>query len=89
MSSFLNWHGDNLYRSPWSFLATSGVRRGEVLGLKWTDIDLDQATAAMFNQVTTDHDHKAILKERHKTGAGHLLVTARYRSLPLHSAGCH
>lgn len=73
MSSFLNWLGDNRYRYPLAFLATSGARRGEVLGLKWTDIDLDEATAAMFNQVTTDHDHKAIFKERHKTGAGHLI----------------
>ncbi len=73
LRDFLTWLDDNRYRYPWSFLATSGARRGEVLGLKWTDIDLDEATAAMFNQVTTDHDHKAIFKERHKTGAGHLI----------------
>ncbi len=73
LPNFFTGLGDNRYRYPWSFLATSGARRGEVLGLKWTDIDLDGGTAAMFSQVTTDHEHKSVFKHRHKSGAGHLI----------------
>ena len=46
------WTGDELgrffslivqsrYRTPWLVLATTGMRRGEVLGLRWRDVDLD------------------------------------------------
>jgi len=35
--------------------------------------DLDRGTAAMFNQLTTDHDHHIIFKNRHKGGRGHVL----------------
>jgi len=73
LHNFFTWLGDNRYRYPWSFLATSGARRGEVLGLKWADIDLDGGTAAMFSQLTTDHEHKTVFKHRHKNGAGHLI----------------
>ena len=73
LNTFFSWLGDNRYRYPWSFLATSGARRGEVLGLKWTDIDLEGGTAAMFSQLTTDHEHKTVFKHRHKNGAGHLI----------------
>jgi integrase len=32
-------------------LATTGARRGEVLGLRWTDVDLDAARAAIWQTV--------------------------------------
>ena len=73
LQRFFNWLGDSRYRCAWAFCATSGARRGEVLGLRWTDIDLERGTAAMFNQLTTDHDHQIIFKNRHKGGRGHLI----------------
>jgi len=73
LQRFFTWLGDNRYRYAWSFCATSGARRGEVLGLRWADIDLERGTAAMFNQLTTDHDHHVIFKNRHKGGRGHVL----------------
>jgi integrase len=32
--------GDRLY-AAWLLLATTGMRRGEVAGLRWVDVDLD------------------------------------------------
>ncbi len=41
LSSFLSLtEGDRLH-TAWVVLGTTGLRRGELLGLKWTDIDLD------------------------------------------------
>lgn len=73
LQRFFTWLGDSRYRYVLAFCATSGARRGEVLGLRWSDIDLERGTAAMFNQLTTDHDHHVIFKNRHKGGGGHVL----------------
>jgi integrase len=70
---FFDWLGDNRYRHAWAFTATSGARRGEVLGLRWSDIDFQRGTAAMFNQLTTDHDHQVVFKQATKTGGGHTI----------------
>ncbi len=64
LHTFFTSLGDNRYRYPWSFLATSGARRGEVLGLKWNDIDLDDGTAAMFSQVSDVLGSGGVLKLR-------------------------
>lgn len=50
----------------WLFLATSGCRRGKCLGLRWSDIDLDQATAVISRQVVTVQQ-QVIVKEFPKT----------------------
>jgi integrase len=42
--------GDRYYY-PWVFLATTGCRRGEALGLRWSDLDLDAGTASIRQQV--------------------------------------
>ena len=72
LGRFLNFVADSPYLPAWLFLATSGSRRGEVLGLKWDDIDLDAATAIMSRQVTMV-DHRVVIKELPKTKAGHTI----------------
>jgi integrase len=64
---------DSPYLPAWLYLATSGSRRGEVLGLKWDDVDLDAATAIMSRQVTMV-DHRMVIKELPKTKAGHMIL---------------
>ena len=54
------------YLPPWIFLATSGCRRGECLGLRWSDINLDETTAIIAPQVTA-LDHRVIVKQIPKT----------------------
>jgi len=52
LAAFLVWSRDN---SPnhalWHVLAYTGMRRGELLGLRWQDIDLDAATVSVRRSV--------------------------------------
>jgi integrase len=50
-------------------LATTGMRRGEVLGLRWRDLDLDGSRLSI-RQTITLVDHKIVIANRTKTGKG-------------------
>ena len=43
--------GDRL-SAAWLLLATTGMRRGEVLGLRWSDLDLDASRLSVVQTVT-------------------------------------
>jgi integrase len=73
LARFLGRVADSPYLPAWLFLATSGARRGEVLGLKWTDLDLDAATAVISRQVTVV-DHMLRIKDLPKTKIGHTIL---------------
>jgi len=70
---FLDFVADSPYLPPWLYLATSGSRRGEVLGLKWTDVDLDDATAIMSRQICMV-GHRVVVKDLPKTKGGHTIA---------------
>lgn len=72
LRAFLDFVADNRHLPAWIFLATSGCRRGECLGLKWDDLDLDAGTAVISRQVTTT-GHRVIVKEVPKTKHGHVI----------------
>jgi integrase len=44
-------------------LETSGARRGEVLGLRWSDVDLDAKRAIIRHTVTVVVDHPVMFGE--------------------------
>jgi integrase len=69
---FLDFVADSRYLPAWVFLATTGCRRGECLGLQWGDLDLDAGTAVISRQVTTV-DHELRIKELPKTKRGHMI----------------
>jgi integrase len=73
LSAFLQYVAENRYLTPWLFVATTGCRRGECLGLKWSDLDLDNATAVISRQVTAV-DHEIIVKDLPKTKQGHMIL---------------
>lgn len=72
LRAFLEFAADSRYLAPWLFIATSGCRRGECLGLKWDDIDLEDATARVSRQVVTINGTLRI-KELPKTKRGHMI----------------
>ena len=51
LATFLARTQGDRYGYAWAFLATTGCRRGEALGLRWTDVRLDEASAAIRQQV--------------------------------------
>ena len=42
---------DNRNIALWTLLCTTGMRRGEALGLRWTDVDLDAGVASITQTV--------------------------------------
>jgi integrase len=41
----------------WLLALTCGTRRGELAGLRWSDVDLDRSTLSIVSQHTTDAEH--------------------------------
>ncbi len=58
---------DPLY-SSWVFLATTGLRRGEALGLHWSDLDLDAGRARITHTLGSISWH--VVAGQPKTAAG-------------------
>lgn len=59
--------GDRLY-PLWRLIAMTGCRRGEALGLRWADVDVDEATVAITHQRTIAGSH--VVEGSPKTKAG-------------------
>jgi integrase len=49
--AFLAHTADNRLHAAWAVLATTGMRRAECLGLRWSDIDLDAGRASISQTV--------------------------------------
>lgn len=62
---------DRLY-PLWLLLATTGMRRGEVLGLRWCDVDLERGEAAV-RQTVVSH-HYVIAMSEPKTARGRRVI---------------
>jgi len=56
LARFLDSTDGDRYHPAWTFLATTGMRRGEALGLTWDDMDLDTGKASIRRAITAiDH----------------------------------
>ncbi|MDP9418887.1 MAG: site-specific integrase [Actinomycetota bacterium] len=73
LGAFLDFIADDRYLGPWIFVATTGCRRGECLGLRWSDLDFDRSTAVISRQVTSI-DHTVVVKDLPKTKRGHMVA---------------
>ena len=53
LARFLAHVQDDRHYQAWLFLATTGCRRGEALGLRWSDVDLDAGKVVLRHTVTS------------------------------------
>lgn len=59
LATFLRHVDDDRLAGAWWLLANTGMRRGEVLGLRWADVDLDAGTLRITRTlITTDVERK-------------------------------
>jgi integrase len=69
LEQFLAAEAATRYGPIWTFLATTGCRRGECLGLRWVDLDLDRRPpSATIRQNLTSIEHVAHLAPTTKSG---------------------
>ncbi len=73
LRAFLDGVRDDRLYAAYLLLATTGMRRGEALGLRWADLDLDGSRAAIRQTAITVH-HDARLGTP-KTAKGRRTVT--------------
>jgi integrase len=53
---FLDVAADDRWAPLWRLAATTGMRRGELVGIRWSDLDLDRAALTVANNITVvDH----------------------------------
>ena len=67
VAKFLELARDDRHQPAWLFLATTGCRRGEALGLRWRDLELDSGKAVL-RQTITVIGHQMRIALRTKSG---------------------
>ena len=55
LSQFLGISAHDPLHGVFVLLATTGMRRGEVVGLRWVDVDLDRGVVSVVHTITTVH----------------------------------
>lgn len=68
VSAFLRSVADDRLAGLWRLAAATGMRRGELLGLRWADVDLETASVAIRQSLAVVN-HELTLSEP-KTAAG-------------------
>lgn len=71
-ATFLDASRDDGLWPLWPLLILEGMRRGEALGLRWSDVNWERGTAHISQTVSPDKNNtgQAIIQNRTKTNAG-------------------
>lgn len=67
LARFLDELREDRHQPAWLFLATTGCRRGEALGIRWADVDLDKAHVLLFQTISAIN-HEIVIAPRTKSG---------------------
>ena len=62
-STFLTSAASDRLYAAWLLALACGLRRGELAGLRWVDVDLERATVSIVNQRTVDAEWNVVTKE--------------------------
>ncbi len=82
-SAFLSATTNDRMQACWLLALSTGMRRGELAGLSWSDLDLERGRLQVTTQRTTDSDYQVITKEpkassrRSVALAGHTVAALR------------
>ena len=66
LNTFLAGLHDHRLLASVVLLATTGLRRGEMLGLRWTDVDLDAGKLSVIQTITTVRGHPVVSSTKTK-----------------------
>ena len=72
LAAFLEHRSDDALAYAWILTATTGMRRGEVLGLRWSDVDLD-ANRLAVRQTLASVDGRPELSEPKTNRSGRVI----------------
>lgn len=72
LRAFLAGVADDRMAAAWRLAATTGMRRGELVGLRWTDVDLEAGSLAV--RVARVRAGNAVVTSKPKTRAGTRVV---------------
>lgn len=72
VSTFLEVAREDVLAPLWYLLALEGMRRGEALGLRWSDVNWERGAVHVSQTVVADRSSRGepIIQPRTKTGAG-------------------
>lgn len=62
-ATFLGVAAADRLHAAWLLALACGLRRGELAGLRWIDVDLDRPTVSIVHQRTVDAEWNVIVKE--------------------------
>jgi integrase len=68
--TFINGVADDEYRALWLLAVMVGLRRGELIGLRWEDLDLQRGTATVRRTQTRDAEGRLIIGDAPKSASG-------------------
>ena len=63
VAAFLEVAREDRLRVAWLLALLCGLRRGELAGLRWSDVDLEQGVLRVASQRTTDAEWRVVTKE--------------------------
>ncbi|WP_235907997.1 site-specific integrase [Aeromicrobium yanjiei] len=87
LMSFLDTHADDEMYALSALLGTRGLRRGEALGLRWSDVDLRGFQVRVVQQLTVNRGAASFSSP--KSRAGHRVVAIDdWLARILHRHGC-
>ncbi len=83
---FLRHVAEDRLAALWTVALHCGLRRGELAGLRWKDVDLDRATLTVAQQMTEANHQLVISTPKSKSQRQILLAPATVASLRQHRA---
>jgi integrase len=79
--TFLRDIADDRLANLYHLILFTGMRRGEAIGLRWEDVDLDRAYLSVEQQITEVHGHSVVGTPKTKRGTRDIPIDAETVSI--------